>query len=234
MDVQNIASHFKGNFITPWEAIAEKLEGIKAFVFDWDGVFNNGMKDEKGSSPFSEVDSMGTNLLRFNHYLLNGHNPVFAVISGEHNKAAASLAKREHFHALYSGIRFKVDALKHLCKAYDIQPSEVAFFFDDVLDLSVAAQCGLRIMIPRPCNPLLVEYAIQHNMVDYLTACEGGNGAVREAVELLTGLGGRYAEVLTQRMNFTETYQAYLAERNEIPTAFYTIQQSTITEDQNI
>jgi 3-deoxy-D-manno-octulosonate 8-phosphate phosphatase (KDO 8-P phosphatase) len=159
---------------------------------------------------------------------------VFAVISGEHNKAAASLAKREHFHALYSGIRFKVDALKHLCKAYDIQPSEVAFFFDDVLDLSVAAQCGLRIMIPRPCNPLLVEYAIQHNMVDYLTACEGGNGAVREAVELLTGLGGRYAEVLTQRMNFTETYQAYLAERNEIPTAFYTIQQSTITEDQNI
>lgn len=234
MDVNNIASHFKGNFITPWEAIAEKLKSIKAFVFDWDGVFNNGMKDEKGSSPFSEVDSMGTNLLRFNHYLLNGHNPVFAVISGEHNKAAASLAKREHFHALYSGIRFKVDALKHICNAHSLQPSEVAFFFDDVLDLSVAVQCGLRIMIPRACNPLMVEFAVQQNMIDYLTACEGGNGAVREAVELLTGLGGRYTDVLTQRMNFTETYQVYLAERNEIATGFYTVQQSTVTEDQNI
>lgn len=234
MDVDNIASHFKGSFITPWQEIQQKLQGIKAFVFDWDGVFNNGMKDEKGSSPFSEVDSMGTNLLRFNHYLLHGHNPVFAVISGERNKAAASLARREHFHALYSGIRFKVDALKHLCEKNNIQPSEVAFVFDDVLDFSVAAQCGLRIMIPRACNPLMVEFAVQRNMVDYLTACEGGNGAVREAVELLTGLGGKYTDVLTQRMNFTETYQAYLAERNEIPTAFYTIQESIITEGQNI
>ena len=47
----------------------DRLDKIKAFVFDWDGVFNNGAKDSEGASPFNEVDAMGTNLLRFNHHL---------------------------------------------------------------------------------------------------------------------------------------------------------------------
>ena len=39
--------------------LARQLHGIRALVFDWDGVFNDGWKDAQGGSPFSEVDSMG-------------------------------------------------------------------------------------------------------------------------------------------------------------------------------
>lgn len=70
-------------FVISQEQLHAKLKGIKAFVFDWDGVFNNGDKPARGSSHFSEVDSMGTNLLRFSHYLHHGELPLTAIISGE-------------------------------------------------------------------------------------------------------------------------------------------------------
>lgn len=231
MDINTVVSHFKGNFITSAEAIANKLAGIKAFVFDWDGVFNNGVKDENGTSSFSEVDAMGTNLVRFNHYLRNNDVPVVAIISGERNAMAWTLAKRESFHGVYSGIKFKAEALSHICEHHSIKPEEVCFVFDDVLDFSVAAAVGLRIMIPRACNPLLVEYAVQNKLVDYLTASEGGNGAVREAVEMLCGLSGKYTETISNRMDYTDTYKTYLHLRNQQAPSFYISKDSKIIEE---
>lgn len=226
------AAHFKGSFITEPAVIQQKLEKIKAYIFDWDGVFNNGQKDEQGSSPFNEVDAMGTNLLRFSHYLRTGSVPVVAVISGERNKAAFALAGREHFHAVYCGIKYKPEALEHICNAYSLQPDEIAFFFDDVLDLSVAAQAGLRIMVPRACNPLLTDYVVKRQYADYLTACDGSNSAVREGIELLMGLGGKYIQTIEERMNFTDIYQQYLRLRNAATPQFYTSKASKIIEDQ--
>lgn len=225
-----IAEHFRGSFITDPSVLQQRLAGIKAYVFDWDGVFNNGQKDESGSSPFNEVDAMGTNMLRFNHYLRTGEVPQFVVISGEHNKAAHTLAKREHFHAVYSGIKYKPEALDHLCKGCSMKPEEVVFVFDDILDLSVAAKAGVRFMVRRAANPLLIDYVVQHNLADYLTHAEGNNSAVREVIELMMGLNGRYAQTIEERMNFTDTYQRYLKLRNRAEARFYTSTESKITE----
>jgi 3-deoxy-D-manno-octulosonate 8-phosphate phosphatase (KDO 8-P phosphatase) len=218
----------KGKFIVEPEEILRKLQTIKAFVFDWDGVFNGGQKDEHGSSPFNEVDAMGTNLLRFNHYLRNGEPPITAIITGERNKAALKFATREHLAAVYCGIKFKADALKDLCHKHNIQPSEVCFMFDDILDFSAAEICGLRIMVNRDCNPLMVGYAVENNLVDYLTKNDGSNYAIREVVELLTGISGRYNDTMSERANFTETYQQYLAKRNEQYTQLYTVENKQI------
>ena len=152
IDQQNITYHFKGEFLTSPELMAERLGKIKAFIFDWDGVFNNGVKNANGSSSFSEIDSMGTNMLRFNHFLRNQQIPHTAIITGENNIDAYTFASRECFSAVYYRILTKPDALHHFCAAHNINPSEVAFFFDDVLDLSVAGMVGLRIMAGRYCN----------------------------------------------------------------------------------
>ncbi|MEZ4806970.1 MAG: hypothetical protein R2815_05780 [Flavobacteriales bacterium] len=69
----------------PEPELEHRLAAIKAVLFDWDGVFNNGFKDAEGGSPFSEVGSMGVNLLRFALWLRNGHLPKAAVIAGQHN-----------------------------------------------------------------------------------------------------------------------------------------------------
>jgi len=230
IDHSQIINLFKGKFLTDVDAFAEKFSAIKAFVFDWDGVFNNGIKDDNGSSAFSEIDAMGTNLLRFNHFLCKGKTPVVAVISGEKNKAAFTLAKREHFNAVYYKFVHKISALDHLCKQHQLQYHEIAFVFDDVLDFSVANICGLRLMVSRNCNPLLVKFAQENNLADYQTFADGGNHAVREIVELLTGISGKYEETISQRMQFSETYKQYLQLRNEPEPSFYSISNSVITE----
>lgn len=227
-----IAEQFKGKFIVSPDELREKFLKIKAFVFDWDGVFNNGQKSETGTSIFSEVDAMGTNLLRFNFYQRNGSMPITAIISGENNSAAFALATREHFQAVYYGIKFKALALQHFCMTMNLKPDEVAFVYDDVLDLSMAEKCGLRVMVNRACNPLLIDFAVERNMVDYITAADGHNHAVREMSELMIGISGVYKHTIEARMNFTDEYLLYLQTRNQAKTICYTAQASSIIEKQ--
>lgn len=229
-DLKQVQGLFNGRFLTEPVVIQEKLFRAKAFVFDWDGVFNNGAKDENGSSPFSEIDSMGINMLRFNHYLLRHLNPLTAIITGERNKAAYMFARREHFHAVYYNIKNKRDALDHLCATHHIEPHEVVYFFDDVLDLAVAEVAGLRIMIGNRSTVLLQRLAQEHKMVDYITAADAGNNAIREAVELLIGLTGKFEETILQRSHYSPLYARYIEARNAPDPLFYSSVNSTITE----
>jgi 3-deoxy-D-manno-octulosonate 8-phosphate phosphatase (KDO 8-P phosphatase) len=219
---QNIAQYFKGYFIHSPEAMQQKLMQCKAFVFDWDGVFNDGTKDNTGSSPFSEVDSMGTNLLRFSYYLLTGIHPFVAIISGEKNGAAFNLAQREHFDNVYFKIKHKAAAIEHFCEQHQLQPHEICFVFDDVLDFSAAAMVGVRIMVKHAATALLQQYAIEKNWVDYLTNAAGGQHAVRETTELLMALHTNYNATIEGRTNFSDAYKSYLQKRQEAVTSFYT------------
>lgn len=223
---QHITSLFKGDFVSNPARIAKKLKGIKAFLFDWDGVFNDGEKKENGSSSFSEVDAMGTNLIRFNYYLQHQQVPVVAVVTGEKNEFAFRLSEREHFQAVYFKIKNKISALEHLCVKYNLQPAEVAFFFDDVLDLSIPPVSGLRMMIGRSSNPLLINYVTEKKMADYITANDGGRHGVREAIELLIGLTGLYNETLDHRVQYDEVYRKYIGERDQPIPEFFTADSS--------
>ncbi|MFN4082166.1 MAG: phosphatase [Bacteroidia bacterium] len=228
--VADLFSSLGGTFVTSSNQISEKLKDIKALVFDWDGVFNNAAKNENKSSTFNEADSMGTNLIRFSHYLLNQELPVTAIISGEKNEMATYFCEREHFTASYFKISNKVVALNHLCSNYNITPSQVCYFFDDVLDLSIAEVCGIRMLVKRTANPLFTQYCVQNNLVDYITYSESGNFAVRESCELLMGLNQTYNEVITHRKNFSETYQNYLTQRQAATTNIFTLQNGIITK----
>ena len=219
-----------GKFVTPPAKIIASLKNIKAFVFDWDGVFNNGTKGENGTSIFSEVDSMGTNLLRFSHYYKTQHLPFTAIISGEKNSAAFYLSTREHFHSSYYKVANKIDALHHFCFQNNLKEKEVAFVFDDVLDLSVAEAAGLRIFIQRKANPLFNQYVSKNKLADYVTGSESGDYAVREACELIMGLNGTYDKVINERMHYTKLYEQYGADRNKVQTRYFTRIENTIIE----
>jgi 3-deoxy-D-manno-octulosonate 8-phosphate phosphatase (KDO 8-P phosphatase) len=141
--------------------LLRRLARTKAVLFDWDGVFNDGFKDAEGGSPFSEVGSMGVNLLRFALWLRNGPP---AQGRGDHRPAqplfAERFAQRERLHGVYMGFTNKPDAFDAFLAKHGLQAEEVAFFFDDVLDLPVAARCGLRVMIGSPVTAWLVDQAI--------------------------------------------------------------------------
>ena len=222
-----------GKFISEPGYIAEKLKGIKAFVFDWDGVFNNGTKDQNGTSIFSETDSMGTNLLRFSKFLSQGQMPYTAIISGENNSSAFSFTRRERFNTCYFKVANKLEALDHFCQLFDLKPEEIAYFFDYIPDLAVAQRVKIRIFIQRKANPLLNQFVIKQNYTDYITGSESGNFAVREACELLMGLMGNYDQVVSARINFSDLYRKYFVLRQEGKTRFYTSENGIISEQNN-
>lgn len=217
-----------GEFLNNTFAITEKLSKIKAFVFDWDGVFNNAEKNESRSSNFNEADSMGTNLIRFSHYLIKKKLPVTAIISGEKNNQSFYFTSREHFDTCYFKIPNKIEALNHLCTDKKIKPEEVCYFFDDVLDLSIAQVCGLRILINRKAGVLFKEYIRKNDLADYITANDGGNYGVREACELLMGISTNFNECIQKRTNYDETYKTYINLRNKQETTFYTLTETGI------
>ncbi len=234
MDVEKLYTELGGKFITPVHQIKNKLGTIKAFVFDWDGVFNDGTKNASGGSNFSEIDSMGTNLLRYSHFLKARQLPITAIISGEKNETALYFCKRECFNYSFFKVGNKMLALNYLCEKENIKPHEVAYFFDDVLDLSIAEVCGLRILVNQQSNPLFSAYCIKNKVVDYLTASGGRNYAIRESTELLMGLNDTLENVITARKNVTSDYKTYIEKRNTVQTAFYTVAENKITQAEGL
>lgn len=223
-----IFTQIGGVFSTPAQTITSKLKTIKAFIFDWDGVFNNATKNENKSSTFNEVDSMGTNLLRYNYFFRNQQLPATAIISGEKNEMAFYFSQREHFNSSYYKIPHKIIAAEHFCQLKNILLEEVCFVFDDVLDLLLAEKCGIRILINRKANPLFSNYVVKNNLVDYVTSSESGNFAVREACEMLIGLTGSYDDILSERTKFSKNYSDYFNQRQSVETKNYTMSNEKI------
>ena len=198
------------------EELQRRAQNIKAVIFDWDGVFNDGWKDADGGSPFSEVGSMGVNMLRFALWLKNGVNPPSAVITGQINPLAENFVQREKFHGIYMGFINKPDAFDEFLNKHGLKAEEVAFFFDDAIDLALTKECGLRIMIGRKAGMRFTEHVIARGDVDVVTANSGGENGLREATEVMIELLGNFAEVFDQRAAYTEEYQRYLKERNAV------------------
>ncbi|WP_338875891.1 phosphatase [Spirosoma sp. SC4-14] len=222
--IEQIFTDLGGQFVTPADVLTEKLKTIRAIVFDWDGVFNDGIKTEAGSSSFSEIDSMGTNLLRFGFWLHHGGQlPAVAIVTGVDNALADKLVGREHFHACYSQAKNKVEVLAHFLDQHKLQPQQVAFFFDDALDLSVAEVAGVRIMIRRKANPLFTDYVIRNGHVDYITGNESGHFAVREGCELMLGLLGQFETVMNERLRYRPVYDQYYQQRQAIDPSYWTV-----------
>jgi 3-deoxy-D-manno-octulosonate 8-phosphate phosphatase (KDO 8-P phosphatase) len=221
-----------GKFLVSQQDFELKLHAIKAFVFDWDGVFTDGGKDHEQQSSFNEADSMGTNLLRFSFFLKKGELPITAIISGENNKTAFNFVARENFDLKYFKVADKIKAIEHFCAERKISPAEVAYVFDDVLDLSIARICGLRVFIPREANPLLNNFVIKNNLADYITAATSGNCPVRETCELIIGAYGLYEEVLNHRIDYTKTYAQYVGLKKALKTSYFTLSDGGIKTHQ--
>ena len=137
---------------------------------------------------------------------------------------------RECFHSAYYKVANKIDAAEHLCKMHKIQLHEIAFIFDDVLDLNLAQRSGLRIYIPRKANSLLNAYVIKHKLADYFTAASSGQFAVRESCELIMGSYGIFEDVVTQRSEFSDNYKKYIELRRAVKPDFFTAKDGAICE----
>ncbi len=206
-------------FATAPEQLAERLRRCRAVLLDWDGVVGPGLKGPGAPASFNEIDAMGLNLLRFALWRRGGSQavPPVAVVSGQRDPGAQALAERDRLDALYMGFLDKRLALEHLCRTRSLEPAEILFVFDDVIDLSVAERCGARFLVARPAQPLVEDLARRRGLCDYVVRSPAAAGALREACEVALALLGVHEEVFAARGWFEESYQRYLAERARLP-----------------
>ncbi len=215
-----IFSTLGGRYIVPPSQLREKLMSIKAILFDWDGVFNHG---EKGQipSPFNEVDSMGINMLRFGYFMITGHIPYTAIVTGETNHTAFHWATREKLNDVFFQAKHKVDIIKHLEKESGIAAHEVLFVFDDILDLSLSKVAGARFLVNRKSNPLFIDYCVRHGLCDYITFSPGNEYAIREISEVVLDSLGMFDKTIDERMLFNGIYSDFLSIKMQKNTTFW-------------
>jgi 3-deoxy-D-manno-octulosonate 8-phosphate phosphatase (KDO 8-P phosphatase) len=114
-----------------------------------------------------------------------------AIVSGRRSAAVERRALELGIGPVLQGCDDKVSALDAVLNQTGLRPEQVCAIGDDLADLPVLKRCGLGIAVADACPELR---AVAH----HVTAAPGGRGAVREAIEWLLKLQGRWDELIAR------------------------------------
>ena len=160
---------------------------IKLFLMDCDGVLTDGriwiLENDDDQKMFHTRDGLGLELLH-RAGLQSG------IISGRVSNAVTRRADHLGMKFLRQGCEDKEQAFAEIVAEAGLTNEEVAFAGDDLNDLPLIMQSGLGIAVADAASETR-EHA------HYVTAARGGHGAVREAIELILKVQGRWEELLS-------------------------------------
>ena len=164
----------------------ERAKGIKAIVFDVDGVLTDG---GLWYGPTGEA------MKRFD--VKDGHAMVLARLTGlpiailtaRSSTIVEVRAQELKLAKVYQGRREKGPAFEELCAELGVAPSEVAYMGDDVNDLPPLNRAGLS-ACPADAVPEVRE------AVHFVSTRTGGHGAARELIELILRATDRWEQAL--------------------------------------
>ncbi len=156
--------------------ISKEKNDIKLFLMDVDGVLTDaGMYyTEKGDElkKFNTHDGKGIELLR-------QAGIKTGIITSENTKIVENRARKLKIDHLHQGVKDKLTVAKEICKKEEITLSEVAYIGDDVNDTELLKKVGVAAC---PINSLGAVKEIP-NIIKLQKS--GGNGAVRELVDII-------------------------------------------------
>jgi 3-deoxy-D-manno-octulosonate 8-phosphate phosphatase (KDO 8-P phosphatase) len=159
------------------DSIREKAKAIQLVVFDVDGVLTDGnlvySSDGEQVKHFNVKDGVGIKLL-------GEFDVIPAIISA---KSSAPLTRRAQdlgIQYFFPGTKDKWACLSELLAELNVEPSQVCYVGDDVIDLKVMMRVGLAIA-PKDAFWLVKENA------DIVTDAMGGKGVAREVADIILG-----------------------------------------------
>jgi 3-deoxy-D-manno-octulosonate 8-phosphate phosphatase (KDO 8-P phosphatase) len=154
---------------------------VKAIALDVDGVLTDGGfywgPNGEEWKRFCFADVMGISLARKAGF-------VVALVSGEASSLVDRFADKLGITDVEKGCRDKAQAIRHIASRHGMVPPDLCFMGDDVNDLSAMELCGFS-AAPADARPVVLE------RVDLVTKSGGGNGAVRELIDLLLATSHR-------------------------------------------
>ncbi len=155
--------------------ILERASVVRVVIFDVDGVLTDGSlfigDDGQEYKAFNSRDGHGMKMLQ-------KCGVTIAIITGRTSEVVRHRMADLGIEHVYQGQLDKVRAFDHLLSELGVEPHEVAYVGDDVVDLPVMRRVGLAIAV-RDAHPLVKQHA------HWQTPAGGGRGAARDVCELI-------------------------------------------------
>ena len=165
-----------------------KLKNIKAFVFDVDGVFTDG----------SVYLLPGGNMCRVMN-VLDGYavvkalknNYLIGVITGGNDEEVRHRINYLGIKDYYAKSPNKAIDFEDFKSKYDLKSEEILTMGDDLPDMNIMKISGIS-ACPKNAVPEVKEIS------EYISPIEGGKGAVRDVIEQVMKIQGKWIDDHTQ------------------------------------
>lgn len=172
------------------ESVKTKAKNIRLLVLDVDGVLTDGKLYYAPG---------GTEIKAFN--TLDGHGiktlirsgVEVAIITGRSSEQVSRRAEALGISHVVQGREDKLTALRELLQEFPCELEQIAMMGDDWPDLSVMVKVGLALTVPNA-------HAEVRQRAHWQSAASGGEGAVREACDLILVAQGNYIASLTHHL----------------------------------
>jgi 3-deoxy-D-manno-octulosonate 8-phosphate phosphatase (KDO 8-P phosphatase) len=115
------------------------------------------------------------------------------LISGRDSPATARRAREASMEFVVQGQPKKLEAYKAILIRAGVSDQEVAYVGDDLPDLPLLERAGLAVAVADAA------YEVKR-AAHYITIAKGGEGAVREAVELILKAQGKWKKAIPQAL----------------------------------
>ncbi len=152
-----------------------RYQAIELILSDVDGVLTDGriVFDNQGieSKRFHVRDGVGVKLWQKAGYR-------FGLITSRSSHIVKTRAAELGIELVRQGTRDKLTAMQQILDEFGLQPGQVCYIGDDLPDLAVVETVGLGVAVADACDEL-------RQTADYVTVLAGGQGAVRETIELI-------------------------------------------------
>ncbi|WP_045857307.1 KdsC family phosphatase [Teredinibacter purpureus] len=168
--------------------IEHKCRDIKLLLLDVDGVLTDGKlyfsNEGYEMKAFNTLDGQGIKLLRRS-------GVEVGIITGRTSSLVAKRAEDLGLTILKQGREDKFVALQELLTEHQYQLNQIAFMGDDYPDLTVMCRIGLALTVQN-AHPAVVDHA------HWKSSRKGGEGAVREACDLIMKAQDTYQSALDE------------------------------------
>lgn len=161
-----------------------KLNKVKAFIFDIDGVLTDGsvtiMPNGEQVRILNIKDCYALQLAAKKGYLI-------AVISGGRSELVKTRLLSFGVKEVYLGSYNKLDVYNEFIEVYSLQHDEILYMGDDIPDYEVMKRVG----VPTCPNDAAQEIK---DICIYISPKNGGKGAVRNVVEQVLKVHGMWMD----------------------------------------
>jgi 3-deoxy-D-manno-octulosonate 8-phosphate phosphatase (KDO 8-P phosphatase) len=167
-----------------------RLKKIRCLLMDVDGVLTDGKlhfsSDGQEFKTFDVQDGHGIAMAQ-------RAGLVIGFISGRPSKATARRAADLGVKIVLQKPSNKMDMVEQVKKEHGFRDEEIGFIGDELVDLPVLRRVGLAVAVPNAMEEV-------KQVAHYVTRRRGGDGAVREVIEMILKAQGTWSKVIAKYM----------------------------------